>query len=222
MILSCPRARREWFDPEKGEIRPVPCRTQGCPVCGPNLAFRTVLAITMAAPSHFVLITPEPGRVGGDGAIALRDGVSQRLAPKIREAGFRWEYVYTVELTERLQPHAHLVSWGDAVPRSEMRRQVQAAGLGWSNSNPIRSRYRTAKYMLKDVLRAYDVNARGVDRTLEVRKDIVHKYLYVNGGHLVHGSPGYWRDLNGQLLRSIREARKLANQEQRLGWNPRG
>jgi hypothetical protein len=180
------------------------CRRLACPYCGPRLTLSTVKAIELAAPRSSGVVTLPPDKTPTSYGALLGSfaRVLGSVAESLRVGGSIWEYVWVVELSERLQPNVHFLQRGDGVTSLRFRRALAAAG-GRGDLQPIRHLGRLSRYILKLPLAGLDLQ--DVDATAAM--DL---HLLLNGGRLIHASRRFFVDAKGVPLNGVRAARAEA------------
>lgn len=166
-----PDLRLVCFD--TGEVRPVPCRRLGCPVCLSRAAWRRSLAIQWAQPERFITLT----QVGEDWQ-TIRGRVKAWKWAAAQEFG-GVELVYVVERNPRGTGH-HVHAWqrGPYMPQARLSELAQTYGMGarvdirrWESGGEAYALKEA--YAVKDAIRA-------------------ESYLAMNGGRLTHQSRGFF------------------------------
>jgi hypothetical protein len=190
------------------------CRRLACPYCGPRITLSTVKAIELAAPRSSGVVTLPPDKTPTSYGALLGSfaRVLGSVAESLRSGGSIWEYVWVVELSERLQPNVHFLQRGDAVAGLRFRRALAGAG-GRGDLQPIRHLGRLSRYVLKLPLAGLDLP--GVDATAAM--DL---HLLLNGGRLIHASRRFFVDARGVPLNGVRAARAEARQAGTTGPPP--
>lgn len=190
------------------------CRRLACPYCGPRITLSTVKAIELAAPRSSGVVTLPPDKTpSGDRArLSTFARVLSSVAASLRAGGSIWEYVFVVELSERLQPNVHFLQRGDEVEGPHFRRALAAAG-GRGDLQRIRHLARLSRYVLKLPLAGLDLP--GVDAGAAM--DL---HLLLNGGRLIHASRRFFVDAKGVPLTGVRAARAEARRAGTRGPAP--
>ncbi len=138
----------------------------------------------------------------GDGWQDTRSKM-MRLLKQLRRDGL------TVELAHHVEPnprgtgrHSHAWQHGDYIPQEHLQRRCEAVGLGIPYIEAIRQqvgRGASVGYGLKGI--SYGMKLTESDEQMST-------FLECNGGRLVHGTRGFWRD--GAERITLGEARKRA------------
>lgn len=160
-----------------------PSRCRRCIPCTRNQALGLTHAIALARPEWFVTLpalSDEPVRQ-----------TMQRIARALRREG-PMEWAWHVE-RHAASNGSHVHAWlhSSSLAPSDIR-TIASAALGGRITFVVRAEPLTKSYGFKEVLWADDRAAL--------------QYLAANGGTLLHTSRGFWRDVNGQRLRTRREA----------------
>ena len=150
---NCPRPvrGRALYNPNSGEILPVPCNTWACSICGPAKASRLGMLAAAAEPQRFITLS----KAGPDPRTAYRRLTV--LSRGLRRAGKGWEYLAVPEAHRNGSWHLHVLQRGDYIPQRELSRRADSAGMGrvcWiegiQNSGEAVPRY-LVKYITKEL-----------------------------------------------------------------------
>lgn len=161
-----------------GELHrfPAGCSTWACPWCGPEKARRKAQIVAWAQPARFVTLTQAP-----DTWQPLRAKV-RKLALKLRAAGYRVEWAWTVERGSKSgMIHVHALQHGSYLPQRELQEY-------WGRRVDIRKVSDVdgaARYTTKHAAR------RMVSYTLKEAGADLGAHLDLNGGRGVHLSRNY-------------------------------
>lgn len=217
---SCPYSPSAYFDDVAGAYWPTSCKRVTCPFCGPRIAYKLAGAVALAL-----------GPGSGAGLLTLRApqealprdaaGIWRTFAPlihsflgEIDDSGVDFRAAYVVERSQAGRAHVHLVHWGDRLVRaSEFAAAGRAVGLGYADSQPVRTRVGLARYILKAPLHTFDLAPAPAEALLL-------DFKALNGARLIHtsGASGpFWRDGWGNPIRGgVRKARARAWDQLRL------
>lgn len=113
------------LDGRTGDILPLPCKTWGCPTCGPAKAHRLGLLAAAAEPERFITLS----KVGPDLETVYRR--LQTLSQSLRRAGYGWEYLTVPEVHRNGFWHLHLLHRGDFIPQKVLSARADSAGMGY-------------------------------------------------------------------------------------------
>jgi hypothetical protein len=218
MSSRCPTPGIRGFkrDPS-GAYVALPCGRLLCGGCGPVLALGTVSAIrlarfdrcgvlSVAAPE---LVSEAVARAAGERMRALM----RHVVAGVRNRGFVWEHVSTVELSAQGRPHVHFLQRGDPVPSSVLLEIARSVGAGWTAMEPVRHPGQVARYILKHPLS-------GLALEPSEAAEVMSAHGVLNAWRLVSYTRGFWRDLDGVALGGVRQARQAARVAWRAGWKP--
>jgi hypothetical protein len=192
---DCPKRGKILVDQASGAIiRPAPCDNNRCPIHGPRKAFATAVAVDMADPERFVLLTGL--------AQSHEDRREQRrvFRQHLRRLGYEYECWGVTERHKSGDHHCHEWQRGDFIPVESVRRAAVGAGMGsWIGLRKWEKRAGGGLgtlYGVKQVARAASLyGVKGV-----TAEGGLGGFLEDNGGRY-----GYWtRDFFGQGYRDAR------------------
>lgn len=179
----CPRkAHLERLNVDTGERRPVRCRANWCPFCGPQNAWLAGGAMGLAQPQRFGTVT----LVGNDWPTIQRR--MNWLASEMRQADPTFRWVYAVEPNPQgTGHHAHFWQRGEYVSKRRFDAACRRFGTGYPFIKPWVNRAEVISYGVKLEGISY-----GTKSTREAYESM-RGFLGINGGRLVHASQGFFR-----------------------------
>lgn len=201
------------MDQLSGEVVPASCGANFCSVCGRRNASETAGAIGLASPDRFILLTD----CGGDWQ--TRRARTNRLVHDLRGEFGPMDVAWHGEPNPKeTGHHEHMFQRGASkIPQRALSSLARRRGFGgicfirrWRPAGPA-----AHGYGLKLAGVGYGMKMAEAEESLGV-------YLGENGGRLVHGSRGFWRDENGErcTLGAAREAfvRTLRTEDVEREW----
>jgi hypothetical protein len=179
-----------------GELMPMRCRANGCPVCLPINARGVVAAVTMARPENMIRLT-----MNADDPADLVVGM-RRLRQWWRKNVGPWEDVYAIEDNPRRTGlHLHGWQYGSSVDQGRLEQAAEIAGFRGSP-------YGMPRRLDDGVPLDYFVKA-ALDPPALVMSAAAVRFRELNNP-IVHSTRGFWRDWDGQPVSTLRSAARLA------------
>jgi hypothetical protein len=198
---ECPRRPGfKLLNVRTGELRAAMCLSLKCPVCVRVCAMRYGNAIGMARPERQILLTGLPDDWEG----VKRSMTAFRRV--VRKMTVAWKDCYHVERNPRATGlHAHLWQWGSPVEVPIVAEAAVRAGLGSFVDVQARRSPPGAplRYGMKVVVEGSPMG--------QAVPPLTQDYLNINGGRLVHATPGFWRDDDGRKIAGVQLAARTAS-----------
>jgi hypothetical protein len=196
--LECPNANGlVLISQSTGNVLPLRCRRNTCPVCVLINARRRALAIAGSRPERAILLTR-----AGESWDILRARVN-RVGYDIRQLvgpEFQWVWHAEPNPSGDGQHHVHAWTHGAYVDHAKLSEIADSRGFGeFARINRVKSTAGAAAYGLKGL--GYGLK--------NVNSGEGAEYLRANGRRLTHQSRGYFRTAEGESI-PVKRAEQLA------------